>query len=97
MELFLFKIDVEKKNGIKREGEREGKRKVVFLSSSQQNASSFFFLLFLDFPVDKKLPKHPPTYNAIVHNKTLSLQTKNFTQILKIEKNCNNIINLQRN
>jgi hypothetical protein len=25
------------------------------------------------------------------------LQTKNFTQILKIEKNCNNIINLQRN
>jgi hypothetical protein len=53
--------------------------------------------LFLDFPVDKKLYKHPPIDNAIVHNKTHNLQTKLLTQILKTEKSCNNIISLQKN
>jgi hypothetical protein len=53
--------------------------------------------LLLDFPIDKKLHKHPPIDNAIVHNKTHSLQTKSLTQILKIEKNYNNIISLQKN
>jgi hypothetical protein len=42
--------------------------------------------LFLDFLLDKKLYKHPPIDNVIVHNKTFNLQTKSPTQIFKIEK-----------
>jgi hypothetical protein len=41
------------------------------------------------------LHKHLLTDNAIIHNKKPFLQTKSFTQILKIEKNCN-ISNLQK-
>jgi hypothetical protein len=77
------------------EGKRRGVQKLFSWSFSLQK-HHFFFSLFLDFLLDKKLYKHPPIDNAIVHNKTLNLQTKSPTQILKIEKSCNNIINLQR-
>jgi hypothetical protein len=73
----------QKKEG---EGKRKGVQKLFSQSSFLQNTSSFFFL-FLDFPTNKKLYKHPPIDNAIIHTKTLNLQTKSLTQILKVEKN----------
>jgi len=94
----VLEIVVEEKNGIKRggRGKEKGCSKVVFLILFSTKHQLHLFSLFLDFPRHKKLHKHPPTNNALVQNKTFSLQTKSLTQIVKIEKICNNIIILQR-
>jgi hypothetical protein len=75
-----------------------GKRcsRVVFLILLSTKTPTFFSL-FLDFLAHKRLHKHPLIDNEIIHHKTLSLQTKSLTQILKIEKNYNKIISLQIN
>jgi len=67
-------------------GKEKGCSKVIFLILFFTKTPSFVFSLFLDFLLDKKLYKHPPIDNAIVHNKTFNLQTKSPTQIFKIEK-----------
>jgi hypothetical protein len=94
----MLEIVVEEKNGIKRggRGKEKGCSKVVFLILFFTKHRIHFFSLFLEFSTHKKLHKHPPTNNAIVQNKTFSLQTKSLTQILKIKNNFNNIIILQR-
>jgi hypothetical protein len=93
----MLEIVIEKKNGKeKRERERERVFKSCFLDAFLYKTPPSSFFLFLDFLANKKLHKNPPVDNPIVHNKTLNLQTKFLTQILKIEKDCNNIISLQR-
>jgi hypothetical protein len=72
----------------RRERERKRVFKSCFLTLFIYKTLAPLFSLFLDFPINKKLHKHPPIDNAIIHNKTLSLQTKSLTQTLKIEKNC---------
>jgi hypothetical protein len=87
LKLSLFEIDVEEKKKAqeKREGkERRGCSRVVFLIFSLPNTNSSSFSLFLNFLACEKLHRHPPNKNK---NKILNLQTKIFTQILKIKIN----------
>ncbi len=86
LELLLLEIIVGKKNGLKEIRREKGCPKVIFLILLFTKNQLFVPFMFLDFLAHKKLHKHSPTNNVIVHNKTLSLQTKSITQILMIEK-----------
>ncbi len=108
LKLLLLEIVVEKKKGIGREGgkgrkewkggrgKKKGCSKGVFLIFLFAKHHFFFFLVPKLFNILKTTNIRPTKNEINITKKTLNLQTKFLTQILKINFFYNNKISLQK-